>query len=509
MELPRNSKKCLNHSIRKFGKKNNTQIIDELTDLIIKHPLTPILKNFLSVAYSIRGNNKKAQEVNEWILTEYPNYLFAIINKANALIEKENFEEAELYLGKGLEIKELYPHRDLFHLSEVSSYYLVVIRYLCAIGNIELAENRLEVLEEINPDGSEVEKADQYILNAKYLKEFEETNQLNTPAINTSFAGKKMTSQTNSTPVFNHQEIEWLYTNDCEISEDKIDAIVALPRITLIQDLEAVLKDAANRYDYFLESDFDSNKTYFPIHAIFFLTEISATESLPAILEFLSYDEAFIQFWLDDFLCEQVWYCFFVLGKEQLPVLKNFLLQPNIYSFAKSEVSVALQQMSIHYPEMQEDLYLIYKELYTTAANATIDENIEDETFLALSIHDAFRCNFSSLLPLIKELFDKDYIDESACGDYEEVVNDFETEDYIQDQRKIKNLKEFYANVVNDWYSNNIQPMQTNAADEFDDYELIDEDETPILPIRTEPKIGRNDPCPCGSGKKYKKCCLN
>ncbi len=23
------------------------------------------------------------------------------------------------------------------------------------------------------------------------------------------------------------------------------------------------------------------------------------------------------------------------------------------------------------------------------------------------------------------------------------------------------------------------------------------------------PKIGRNEPCPCGSGKKYKKCCLN
>ena len=25
---------------------------------------------------------------------------------------------------------------------------------------------------------------------------------------------------------------------------------------------------------------------------------------------------------------------------------------------------------------------------------------------------------------------------------------------------------------------------------------------------RPEPKIGRNDPCPCGSGKKYKICCL-
>lgn len=24
---------------------------------------------------------------------------------------------------------------------------------------------------------------------------------------------------------------------------------------------------------------------------------------------------------------------------------------------------------------------------------------------------------------------------------------------------------------------------------------------------RAMPKAGRNDPCPCGSGKKYKKCC--
>ena len=27
--------------------------------------------------------------------------------------------------------------------------------------------------------------------------------------------------------------------------------------------------------------------------------------------------------------------------------------------------------------------------------------------------------------------------------------------------------------------------------------------------VREYHKIGRNDPCPCGSGKKYKNCCLN
>ena len=53
-----------------------------------------------------------------------------------------------------------------------------------------------------------------------------------------------------------------------------------------------------------------------------------------------------------------------------------------------------------------------------------------------------------------------------------------------------------------------------------DEYALLDTDENPIPlveflrarpPIkqvqRESKKIGRNDPCPCGSGKKYKKCC--
>lgn len=30
-----------------------------------------------------------------------------------------------------------------------------------------------------------------------------------------------------------------------------------------------------------------------------------------------------------------------------------------------------------------------------------------------------------------------------------------------------------------------------------------------VTVIKTEPAIGRNEPCPCGSGLKYKKCCMN
>ena len=31
--------------------------------------------------------------------------------------------------------------------------------------------------------------------------------------------------------------------------------------------------------------------------------------------------------------------------------------------------------------------------------------------------------------------------------------------------------------------------------------------ETEKKPVKKAEKVGRNDPCPCGSGKKYKKCC--
>ncbi|MCG7934643.1 MAG: YchJ family protein [Candidatus Thiodiazotropha taylori] len=37
----------------------------------------------------------------------------------------------------------------------------------------------------------------------------------------------------------------------------------------------------------------------------------------------------------------------------------------------------------------------------------------------------------------------------------------------------------------------------------FVDGELV----APQTEVRKQPKVGRNDPCPCGSGKKYKKCC--
>jgi hypothetical protein len=69
--------------------------------------------------------------------------------------------------------------------------------------------------------------------------------------------------------------------------------------------------------------------------------------------------------------------------------------------------------------------------------------------------------------------------------------------------------------------------LSEDDYEDDDDYDEYDDDEMdsfyPEVPaefndrmpepprsiVNQTPKVGRNDPCPCGSGKKYKKCCLN
>jgi uncharacterized protein len=48
--------------------------------------------------------------------------------------------------------------------------------------------------------------------------------------------------------------------------------------------------------------------------------------------------------------------------------------------------------------------------------------------------------------------------------------------------------------------------LRRESAEEFTD-EFDDDAYYPETYVRVERKVGRNEPCPCGSGKKYKRCC--
>ena len=51
------------------------------------------------------------------------------------------------------------------------------------------------------------------------------------------------------------------------------------------------------------------------------------------------------------------------------------------------------------------------------------------------------------------------------------------------------------------------RPEAANPSDMVSEAAAAGEQRAKAKPVRTGPKVGRNDPCTCGSGKKYKQCC--
>jgi transposase-like protein len=62
----------------------------------------------------------------------------------------------------------------------------------------------------------------------------------------------------------------------------------------------------------------------------------------------------------------------------------------------------------------------------------------------------------------------------------------------------------------NNAQSGNCVPTPSSSpADSSPDTQPVHNSAQPIAPRTVPPKIGRNEPCPCQSGLKYKRCCLN
>jgi len=49
--------------------------------------------------------------------------------------------------------------------------------------------------------------------------------------------------------------------------------------------------------------------------------------------------------------------------------------------------------------------------------------------------------------------------------------------------------------------------LKGKTADEIEAEKKLIKETKKVDPLQAKTEPGRNDPCPCGSGKKYKKCC--
>ena len=490
---------------------NNKSIIAKLTELIIEYPKAPILKNYLTVAYNSKGIQSKAIEINKWLLAEHPDYLFGKLNLAYHYLAKKDFEKIEEILGSQMDIKALYPDRDLFHEGEVTSFFVFAINYFLEIGDMDAADIRLQILQDIAPKHPFIEIANKsmraYYLekaNKRWIEEQKTKIKVDTDKLVPEDDDAKAI-------VFNHPIIKELYNNNYEINQSIIKDILALPRETLVADLEAVLKDAVNRYNFFYDKSPEDTSFYFPIHALLLLAELKSDSSLPLILDILSYETELIEFWFDGFTTEDLWLVFFKLAPNNLDTLKRFLLKPAVDTYVKAALSTAIAQLLFHKLATKEELVLFYKEVLEGFLKAGKNDNLVDSDLLGFIVIDIVETGLVELLPIMKELFKKGYISEGVCGSYKDVADDITPTYKPQDKKEVFTVFEFYDSELASWLENYdrtaiLRSKYNTETPTSENHPPIQQEENITTLISN--KIGRNDPCPCGSGKKYKKCCM-
>lgn len=102
-------------------------------------------------------------------------------------------------------------------------------------------------------------------------------------------------------------------------------------------------------------------------------------------------------------------------------------------------------------------------------------------------------------------MFEKDLIDESMMGKYDSYVDAmFE---YRENETGFCKTSFNAAETLRHWAM--FSKSEDNISAERDFGEMIHTLDRELNKPGPKKKISRNDPCPCGSGKKYKYCCLN
>ena len=146
--LPKSVKEKL-ESLYQVAQRQPSQAIPELIGLQKKYPNVPQIYNYLAVAYSYVGEKEKAEQITQENIRKNPNYLFARINQAQLLLEKQEYEQIPAVFEHKYDLQMLYPKRRKFHISEVANFMGIMGLYFSRIDEREMAEKYNEVLQEI------------------------------------------------------------------------------------------------------------------------------------------------------------------------------------------------------------------------------------------------------------------------------------------------------------------------------------------------------------------------
>jgi SEC-C motif len=218
--------------------------------------------------------------------------------------------------------------------------------------------------------------------------------------------------------------------------------------------------------------DTDRDEAWAPMHALRVLGQLEAEESVAPILAFLRAAGE------NEVAYEEFPAVLSLIGPAAIPTIAEFLAGPSDTTSPVIRVMEGLTKIALGHPECRSECIDILTQLLKREADT-------DGSVNGFAIWDLVDLAAVEAMDTIRDAFRRKSVDLSIAGDEEDV------EIALGLRMRRSTPRPDFRIAPSDW------------VEDLDDVLWGTN-----MPHRTF-KVGRNAPCPCGSGKKYKKCCLS
>lgn len=238
---------------------------------------------------------------------------------------------------------------------------------------------------------------------------------------------------------------------------------------------------------------------FFIIHL---LAEMKVTAAFVPLMRLLERDEEAIESILGDAITETSHKVIISVFDGSVDALYKVMNNPDVYDFARDSAFRAWTYLVATGVIERDEGERYLRECVDSLGP-------QEQHFVWISWLDSVAVlGFEDLRPLAKRVCDSGFASPQNMNldDFERIVEEARSQTDLEEFLRRHRLEPFTDTVgtMSGWYG---------FSDEFVRKQRQQQNEarSKNLDSATNPyrDIGRNDPCPCGSGKKFKKCCLN
>jgi hypothetical protein len=229
-----------------------------------------------------------------------------------------------------------------------------------------------------------------------------------------------------------------------------------------------------------------------PVHAWRALAQLRAEEAIAPLVKLFARADDDIDEWVSNDLPQAL----AQFGAVALGPLTAYLAEGRNGDWSRIAAAEAIGRVGENHPATRADCI--------ARLNAQLEHFAsQSETLNAFLMSPLWDLSAVEAMPVIERAFASGRVDESVQGDVEDVQIQFGLKTKREHPPKPNSLTMEGERFRAQWRAAGL--ALPDAAGSFS--ELDPEPPPWPLPHIAPPKVGRNEPCPCGSGKKYKKCC--